>query len=68
MNEYECKHLSIELYVTKFHVLVAHFSASLKINESTGIERAQGLCLEYSVLDPTVSMTYVIPALLKLRA
>lgn len=66
MNKYECKHLPIKLYITKFH-LVVHFSALLKINVSISIQRAQGLCQEYSVLDPTVSMTYVTSALLKLR-
>ena len=43
-----------------------YFSALSKINVPTSTERAQGLCLEHSVLDPRVSMTYVVPAFLKL--
>lgn len=39
----------------------------LKINESASTAQAQGLCLEYSVLDIPVSMTYVVPDLLKLE-
>lgn len=43
-----------------------YFSALSKINVSTSTERAQVLCLEHSVVDPRMSMTYVVPALLQL--